>query len=143
MLYYEPAKQALVRAINANNSLKPPLHPDDVTFSNPEIWIQGSTNTRITVTVNNTDYSGSDIHYYNRHRIYDFFAGHSIPGNASDYPDTRSAMTAFYNRYKLPFDPTDLVNSTISPGAVAAVIQGRTNSIMFIPNLTVTLPFAG
>lgn len=143
MLYIESPKNALVRAINANNNLNPPLEASKVTLGQPEVWIQGSTNTRIVVTANSDFYSGSDTHYYNRERIYDFFAGHKLPGKASDYATLRDAIVAFYAKYQLPYDPDDIVSYALLPTATTAVLQGRNTSLMFVPNLTITLPFEG
>lgn len=143
MLYIESPKNALVRAINAGNSLSPPLDVTAVTFASPEVWIQGSTNTRILLTASNNDYTGSDTHYYNRVRIYDHFAGHTLPGKAADYPTLRDALVAFYNKYSLPYDPDDIVSYILTPGAPTATLQGRNASLMFVPNLSVALPFAG
>jgi hypothetical protein len=143
MLYIEAPKDALVRAINANSSMKPPLKVADVTFGNPEVWLQGTTNTRILVTASGNDYTGSDTHYYNRVRIYDHFAGHALPGKAADYPTLRDALVAFYGKYSLPYDPDDIVSYALVPGSVSATLQGRNNSLMFVPNLTIVLPFAG
>lgn len=143
MLYFEHPKNALVRAINANNKLNPPLKVASVTFGNPEVWIQGSTNTRVQITAADNDYTGSDTHYYNRVRIYDHFAGHVIPGKASDYATVRDALVAFYNKYHLPYDPDDIVSYTLAAGATSVTLQGRNTSLMFVPNLTIALPFAG
>ena len=143
MFYIEAPKDALVRALNANNALVPPLKATEVTFGSPEVWLQGVTNTRILVTSTGNDYSGSDTHYYSRVRIYDHFAGHVIPGKASDYPTVRDAIVAFYNKYQLPYDPDDLVSGAVSPVATTVTLQGRTSSLMFVPNLTVVLPFEG
>ncbi len=143
MIFIESAKDALVRAMNGANGLNPPLMVDDVTLGSPEVWIQGDTNTRISVTADSEFYTGSDTFYYNRLRIYDFFAGHSIPGVAADYPNVLAAITAFYNKFQLPHDPNELVNSAISPGATTITLQGRSSSLMFVPNLQVILPFSG
>jgi hypothetical protein len=143
MLYIESPKSALVRAINAGNNLSPPLDISRVTFGSPEVWLQGSTNTRISLSVNDNDYTGSDTHYYNRVRIYDHFAGHALPGVASDYATLRDALVAFYDKYHLPYDPNDIVSYTLTPGATTATLQGRTSSLMFVPNLTIILPFSG
>lgn len=143
MLYIEAPKDALVRALNSNSAIRPPLKVGEVTFGNPEVWIQGSTNTRILVSANGNDYIGSDTHYYNRVRIYDHFAGHVLPGKAADYATLRDAMVAFYNKYSLPYDPDDIVSYAMSPVATTATLQGRTTSLMFVPNLTIALPFEG
>lgn len=142
MLLIETPKQALLRAINQNNSLQPPLKVSDVEFDTPEIWIQGNTNTRVRITmVDPRNYHGSDWHYYPRVRIYDYFAGWSVPGSPGDYPDIRSAVVAMYTKYHLPLDPDDIVNGALSPSAQVVTLQGRNTNLMFVPNLTVQLPF--
>lgn len=143
MLYLESPKNALVRAMNANNQLSPPLDVSKVTFGNPEVWIQGSTNSRVLVTTSDANYTGSDTHYFNRVRIYDHFAGHKLPGKAADYSTLKEALIAFYSKYHLPYDPDDIVSYTLTPGAPTATLQGRNTSLMFVPNLTFAIPFAG
>lgn len=144
MLQIETPEAALVRAINLTNRLIRPLALTDIEFGLPETFIQGETNTRILITVvNGHHYTGSDTHYYNRLRIYDYFAGWVLPGNAADYPDVRALMTAMYTRYQLPLDPDDIVNAPILPTATSVVLRARNTSLMFVPNLTVSLPFSG
>jgi len=143
MLYFESPKNALVRAINANNHLQPPLNPASVTFGQPETWIQGATNTRVQVQAADNDYTGGFTHYYNRVRIYDQFAGHLIPGKATDYKTLREAVAAFYKQYQLPYDVADLIDYALTPTATSVSIQALNSSLMFVPNLSATVPFAG
>lgn len=142
MLFIERPERALVRAINRLNNLSPALRVEDVSWDNPEVWLEGTTNTRVTLTMTNTlDYSGTVTFRYNRIRIYDYFNGWVVPGKASDYTTTREAIIAMYRKYSLPLDPDDIVSRPISPTDKELVVQGRNISLMFVPSQTVSLPF--
>ena len=144
MLMIERPERALIRMINGLNQLNPPLTPEEVEFGLPEVYLQGDTNSRVTLTMVDTrNYSGSDVHYYNRVRIADYFAGWQIPGQPGDYPNVKAAVIAMYTRYHLPLDPDDLVNASLSAAATQVTLQPRNDSLMFIPNLSVSLPYSG
>lgn len=142
MLFIERPERALIRAINRLNNLNPPILDSDVEWGNPDIWLEGTTNTRVSLTMTNTvDYTGSVTFYYNRVRIHDYFNGWSVPGKASDYTTTREAIVAMYSKYNLPLDPDDIVSRTINPTDTYLVVQGRNSSLMFVPSQSVSLPF--
>lgn len=142
MLFIERPERALIRAINRLNNLDPALLETDVEWGTPENWIQGTTNTRVRMSMVNTqNYTGSIEFYYNRIRVYDYFNGWTVPGKASDYSTTREAIEAMYTKYSLPLDPDDIVSRTVNPVDTGLIVQGRNTSLMFVPSQTVSLPF--
>lgn len=123
--------------------IEPALKLTDVTWGEPEIWIEGDCNTRITITVkeSNLNHKGSVTLYYKRQSIVDVLHGILIPGKQSDYNGLYDIIDILNTRVGIPIDRSEFFNTPINSDLVT--LRPAAGAIAFIPSISTEIGFSG
>lgn len=135
-------KQALLNAYNEANKIQPPVTLADVTWSNPEVWLQGDTNSRVTITAlpGSVNYSGTQTFYFNRRHIADDLKEVKIPGKAGDYTRFFQVLKVLREVLGVPLQDSEFIDRSIAASTVK--IDTTVACMGFLPAGTITLEYA-
>lgn len=123
--------------------IEPVLKLTDVIWGEPEIWIEGDCNTRITITVkeSNLNHKGSLTLYYKRHSIADVLHGILIPGEYSDYNGLYDVIDVLNNKVGIPIDRREFFNTPITSDLIT--LRPTVGALAFIPSVSTEIGFSG
>jgi hypothetical protein len=143
-MYPNNIKRSLLAQFSATNHYTRPLTEADVTFGNPELFLQGSCNTRVTITSKpgNGWFKGIVTLHYNRRRLDRYLTGLKVPGKREDYTTVHEVVEALAEAYYLPLLKSDFINSQLGVSTVSVTIQAIPQAFGWINTWTATLPFA-
>ena len=134
-------KIKLLQQFSLRNNIEPPVRPDDVIWTNLEIWLQNGNNTRVTIRSKpeSNNFSGLQTIYFNRWRIEEVLTGITIPGKRDDYETVHDVIVVLRDKLTLPVDTTEFIDNPITGNTV--VLKPTILSMSYLPLSEVELSF--
>ncbi len=135
-------KQALLNAFNEANKISPPVVLTDVAWGNPEVWLQGDTNSRVTITgvPSSENYSGTQTLLFNRRHIAEDLKEFKIPGKPSNYTRLYQVLKVLREVLGVPLQDSEFIDRAIAGSTVT--IDTTVACMGFLPAGTITLEYA-
>lgn len=134
-------KRVLLNAFNIANHITPAVQMDDIDWLTPEVWLQGSCNSRVTIQTSAaaTEYNGSETLYFNRRKAEEDLRGVKIPGKATDYTRVYQILTAMREILGIPVQNNEYLDQPFSGNTFT--LNVTTISMAYLPGSSITLEF--
>ncbi len=134
--------QSIISSFNQANKVKPALQLDDITFSVPEVWLQGECNSRVTIIAkpNNNNFEGEQTLYFIRRRLSEDLRGIKIPGKAADYTRFYEVLKVLREHLGVPLQESEFLDREISGPTLNIVTTPA--CMAFLPSDQITLEYS-
>lgn len=132
----------LLQQFSIQNKLDPAIRPEDVIWTNIEIWLQNGNNSRATIqaVASSNHFKGQQTINFNRYRIEEVLHGVVIPGKRSDYTTIHDVVKALRDKVTAPVDTEEFLDGPL--GGSTVVLKPTIRSMSFIPTSQIELSFA-
>lgn len=135
-LFRPPIDRILAELNRQNSFIHTPLTPEMIEIIDPVVFSSNNnqTNTRATLIARSDEvpvqyFEQQTLIYYNRLQLSRILFGLEIPGQASDYTNSREVTEALRDVYLVPISPLDDIALTLVDGTQSMTLFTLTSSI--------------